>query len=220
MIKAIILDFAGAMIAAKGTDYSELIREVINNSNIKTEEEAVAFYKEELTALEAVSQGENFMTMDEMEDKIITTAIDKYNLKKDRKQMHTLLKNFWMYSPIYPDVKEFFLKCPLPVYILTNHSEDYIHVVVRRNNLHPYGILSAENYKVSKPSPQFFSKAKDITSYENEEVMYVSSDLETNVVEASEAGINAVLLDRKRQYRNAKCQRVRSLVEILVNLNQ
>ena len=110
MIKAIILDFASGMIAAKGQDYSELISEVIKNSNFKTEEEVVAFYKEELTALEAVSQGENFMTMDEMEDKIITSAIDNYNLKKDRKQIHTLLQNFWMYAPIHDDVKEFFAK--------------------------------------------------------------------------------------------------------------
>ncbi len=220
MIKAIILDFAGSIIAAKGADYNELIREVIENSNLKNEEEVIAFYKEELTALEAVSQGEDFMTMDEMEDKIITTAIDKYNLKKDRKQMHTLLQNFWMYAPIHDDVKEFFAKCPIPVYILTNHSEDYIHVVVRRNNLHPYGIYSSEHVRVSKPSPAFYARAKDITSYENDEVMYVSSDFETNVVEANEAGIHAVLLDRKRQYRNTKCQRVRSLVEILVNLNQ
>ena len=39
MIKAIILDFASGMIAAKGQDYSELISEVIKNSNFKTEEE-------------------------------------------------------------------------------------------------------------------------------------------------------------------------------------
>ena len=115
MIKAIILDFASGMIAAKGQDYSELISEVIKNSNFKTEEEVVAFYKEELTALEAVSQGENFMTMDEMEDKIITSAIDNYNLKKDRKQIHTLLQNFWMYAPIHDDVKEFFAKCTLQI---------------------------------------------------------------------------------------------------------
>ena len=220
MIKAIILDFASGMIAAKGQDYSELISEVIKNSNFKTEEEVVAFYKEELTALEAVSQGENFMTMDEMEDKIITSAIDNYNLKKDRKQIHTLLQNFWMYAPIHDDVKEFFAKCTLPVYILTNHSEDYIHVVTRRNNLHPFGILSAENVGVSKPSPAFYAKAFEMTSYKNEEVLYVSCDLETNVMEANDAGIHAVLLDRKRLHRDAKCDRIRSLVELLVNLNQ
>ena len=173
-----------------------------------------------MTALEAVSQGENFMTMDEMEDKIITSAIDNYNLKKDRKQIHTLLQNFWMYAPIHDDVKEFFAKCTLPVYILTNHSEDYIHVVTRRNNLHPFGILSAENVGVSKPSPAFYAKASEMTSYKNEEVLYVSCDLETNVMEANEAGIHAVLLDRKRLHRDAKCDRIRSLVELLVNLNQ
>ena len=220
MIKAIILDFAGAMIAAKGQQYSELINEFLKNSDVKSEEEAVNFYKDELTSLEAISQGENYMTVDEMEDKIITKAIEKYNLKKDRKQMHTLLQNFWMYGPIHDDVREFFAKCTLPVYILTNHSEDYIHVVIRRNGLHPYGILSAENYKVSKPSPAFFAKAGEITSYDNSEVLYVSSDLDTNVKEANDAGLNAVLLDRKRLHRNTKCKRVRSLVEILANLNQ
>lgn len=220
MIKAIILDFASSMIAAKGQEYSELINEVIKNSEIKSEEEAVTFYKEELTALEAISQGDAFMTMDEMEDRIISTAIDKYNLKKDRKNMHTLLQNFWMYAPLHEDVKEFFLKCPLPVYILTNHSEDYIHVCTRRHNLHPYGILSAETWKVSKPSPEFFAKAEDITSYKNEEVIYVSSDLDTNIKQANDAGLHAILLDRKRQYRNIKCERIRSLVEILANLNE
>lgn len=218
MIKAIILDFAGSIIAAKGQDYTDLIKEFLKNSDIKDEEEAMAFYKEELTALEAISQGDNYMTMDEMEDKIITKAIDTHNLKKDRKQMHTLLQNFWMYAPVNDDVKEFFAKCSLPIYILTNHSEDYIHVCTRRNNLHPHGIISAETYRVSKPSPEFFAKAGEITDCDNSELLYVSSDMDTNVKEATDAGLNAVLLDRKRQYRNTKFPRIRSLIEILVDL--
>lgn len=218
MAKAIILDFAGSIIAAKGQDYSDLIKEFLKNSDIKDEEEAVAFYKEELTSLEAISQGEAFMTMDEMEDKIITKAIEEHNLKKDRKQMHTLLQNFWMYSPVNDDVKEFFEKCPLPIYILTNHSEDYIHVCIRRNNLHPHGIISAETYKISKPSPEFFAKAGEITDCENSELLYVSSDMDTNVKQATDAGLDAILLDRKRQYRNVKFPRIRSLIEILIEL--
>ena len=80
--------------------------------------------------------------------------------------------------------------------------------------------MSAENVGVSKPSPAFYAKASEMTSYKNEEVLYVSCDLETNVMEANDAGIHAVLLDRKRSHRDAKCDRIRSLVELLVNLNQ
>lgn len=220
MIKAIILDFAGAIIAPKGQEYTDLVKTFIENSEIKNEEDAMTFYKSELTALEAVSQGDDFMTMDEMEDKIITTAIEKYNLKKDRRAMHTLLQNFWMYAPIHDDVKEFFRLCELPIYILTNHSEDYIHVCTRRNNLHPHGILSAQSVRISKPSPEFFAKAGEMTSFDNHEILYVSNDMSTNVAQANDAGLRAILLDRKREYRNTKFERVRSLTEILANLNQ
>lgn len=220
MIKAIILDFAGALIATKGQEYTDLVQTFIENSEMKNEEDAIKFYKSELTALEAKSHDEDFMTMDEMEDKIITSAIGKYNLKKDRRAMHTLLQNFWMYAPIHDDVKEFFNLCELPIFILTNHSEDYIHVCTRRNGLHPHGILSAESVRISKPSPQFFLKAGEMTSFNNDEIMYVSNDLDTNVTYASNAGLKAILLDRKREYRNAKFERVRSLTEILANLNQ
>lgn len=81
-----------------------------------------------------------------------------------RKIILILIKQkIWSKSPIFDDVADFFARCPLPIYIVTNNGMEYVQVAMKDNHLNPAGIICGDMVKVYKPHKEIFGKALKIS---------------------------------------------------------
>lgn len=215
MIKAIFLDYTGTITKETGPDMEEMLMRCYKNSDAKTPEAMLGFWWKKLKELEERSCGEDFLTEDEIVDKILEAAVKELNLKENLAELHRLCQRFWMYAPIFEDAEEFFKKCPLPIYVLTNDGVSYIEEAMRHKNLKPAGIVSGEMVRAYKPHREMFEKALEMSGCKPEEVVHIGDSLISDVKGAKEAGIRPILLDRKGRGKEDGVTVVRSLREAL-----
>ena len=78
---------------------------------------------------------DNFLTEDEIVDKIIEKCAKEYHLQGDYDYLHVTWQKSWIYAPLLDDVRPFFEQCPYPIYVITNDGEKYIRKSMEENGL-------------------------------------------------------------------------------------
>lgn len=219
MIKALFLDYTGTVIQQRGDDYTELISRIQRNSDLDSPEKVLDWWRESVTTLKQECTPENFLTRYEIAEKVFEKGEKDIRLRDERTQLVTLLQNYMMYAPVFDDVRELFDHSTLPVYIVTDNSEDCVRVCTRRHNLHPYGIVSSESVKSYMPRPDVYRYAAKTAGYDPSEILFVSVD-PVALKGAQDAGLMTALIDRKSEHRDVDIRRYRSLVEILAHLDK
>ena len=196
-MKAVFIDYSGTITQESGPDIEQVIFRCCKNSDIKDPLQLTAYWWQRLKEFETASYLETFITEDEIVDKLLEELAKEYHLRENLSELHKLFQNFWMYAPIFEDVKEFFEKCPLPIYIVTNNGIQYIQVCMDRSGLKPAGIICGDMAKAYKPHRELFDKALEISGCRPQEVIHIGDSLSSDVAGAKNAGILPVLLDRK-----------------------
>ena len=215
-MKAVFIDYSGTITQESGPDIEQVIFRCCKNSDIKDPLQLTAYWWQRLKEFETASYLETFITEDEIVDKLLEELAKEYHLRENLSELHKLFQNFWMYAPIFEDVKEFFEKCPLPIYIVTNNGIPYIQICMNRNGLKPAGIICGDMAKAYKPHRELFDKALEISGCHPREVIHIGDSLSSDVAGAKSAGILPVLLDRKGKVASDDGTIViRSLTELL-----
>lgn len=215
MIKAIFLDYTGTITQEGGPDVAQMLKRCAANSNCKDMQTLLQGWWTLLREFEEQSYGENFVTEDEIVDKILARWKDEIQLDDDFEELHTLCQRFWMYAPIFDDVKDFFERCPVPIYLLTNNGAQYVEVAMRENDLHPTAIICGDMVRAYKPHRELFDKALEISGLSADSVIHVGDSVTSDVKGALSAGIRPVLLNRSEKPVPAGITSVTSLSQIL-----
>ena len=106
MIKSIFIDYTGTIIQEKGEDLEKLVLRIWKNSNFKSPEETVTCWWNRIKMLEEKSFGDTFLTEDEIVDHLLEMFEEEVGLVDDFSELHELFQRFWMYAPIFEDVKD------------------------------------------------------------------------------------------------------------------
>ncbi len=128
--------------------------------------------------------------------------------------MHDLWRKIWVYAPLFEDVKPFFERTKLPIYVLSNDDLCYLEESMRIKDLHPAGILSAEMVRACKPDPAIFQKAIEIAGEKPEDILHIGDSLFSDVEPAKRMGITPVLISRKEAVTLDGVRVIRKLDEI------
>ena len=216
MTKAVFIDYTGTIIQEKGKDMEELVARIWKNSKIEYPQKAVEFWWKNLKELEERSYKENFRTEDEIVDCLLEMLRREANLEDDFQELHRLCQRFWMYAPIFEDVKGFFDKCELPIYVITNNGVRYVQECLEHNGLRADGIVSGEMVQAYKPHKEVFEKALAISGYSAGEVLHIGDSVVSDVKGALGAGITPVLIDRKGKSECTQCRVIHRLTEMFL----
>lgn len=216
MTKAVFIDYTGTIIQEKGKDMEELVARIWKNSKIEYPQKAVEFWWKNLKELEERSYKENFRTEDEIVDCLLEMMRREANLEDDFQELHRLCQRFWMYAPIFEDVKGFFDKCELPIYVITNNGVRYVQECLEHNGLRADGIVSGEMVQAYKPHKEVFEKALAISGYSAGEVLHIGDSVVSDVKGALAAGITPVLIDRKGKSECTQCRVIHRLTEMFL----
>lgn len=197
MIKAVFLDYTGTIIEEGGPDGMEMLKRCWKNSDIESMEAMLAYWWKLIKAYEAVSYKESYITEDEIVDRALAECAEKIHLKENFAELHRLCQRFWMYAPAFPDTKEFFDKCSVPIFVISNNGLSYVEEGMRDKDLHPAGIICGDMVRAYKPHEEIFLKALEVSGLNAEEVIHIGDSVTSDVAGAVRAGITPVLLDRQ-----------------------
>jgi putative hydrolase of the HAD superfamily len=78
-------------------------------------------------------------------------------------------------------------------------------------------IIASGDIGYEKPNPEIFRKASKILNIPASQILHVGDKYEEDYIGAYNAGLKALLLDRKGLYKSKQCQKITMLTE-LVNL--
>lgn len=218
MIKAVFIDYTGTIIQEGGPDVTELVKRCYANSDIESPEAMLSYWWGLVKAYEEKSYGDNFLTEDEIVDKILASCVQELHLKENLEELHRLCQRFWTYAPAFEDTGEFFKKCPVPIYIITNNGARYVEESMREKGLKPAGIICGDMARAYKPHRELFEKALELTGCRADQVVHIGDSEASDVKGALAAGIRPILLDRKGKVGKKSFPVVHSLAEVLTIL--
>ena len=214
MIKAIFIDYTGTMVKEDEPYTRELLGYFLTHSDLKSPEEALAVVWGQVKEIEAKSFGDAFITNDEKVDRILQYCEEKHNLHGDKNYMHETWRKVWVHAPLFEDVKPFFERSTLPIYVISNDDLCYIEESMRLKDLHPTGIVSADMVKACKPSRVIFEKALEMAGVKAEEAMHIGDSITSDVEPAKLLGITPVYISRNREVELESVRVIRSLDEV------
>ncbi len=215
MVKAIFINYKDIVVQDKGVDHGELVKRIISNSHIKDEKELFQWVFEKETQIKEDSYKETYLSAEVIFLKVLEKTIITYGLKENYDELRTLWMNHWMYGAFYYDVINFLQQCELPVYIVSDVSDQFVRVNLKRNNLHVHGILSSDSIKAYRPRKEVYQKAIELCECKPEEILWVTGFYELDGKYAKEEGLVPVIVDRFGRNEEADCKVVSRLMDIM-----
>ena len=215
MIKAYFLDYTGTMVKEDEPYTRQLLEYFVTHSNINDPKEILRIVWDMVKTLEAQSHGDAFIRNDEKVDRILDYCVKEYGLNGDLDYMHQIWRNVWVHAPLFEDVKEFFERSKLPIYVLSNDDLSYLEESMKIKGLEPAGIISAEMARACKPNKAIFEKAMEIAKVKPDEVIHIGDSITSDIEPAKLLGITPVYISRKQDVKIESVRVIRSLRELL-----
>ena len=215
MVKAVFIDYTGTIITQGGRDAEAFVYRVCKNSDMKDSHAFLQYWWGMVKEYEESFGGSTYMTEDEIVDRMLARCVEEIHLQENLVELHTLCQRFWMYAPLYDDVKAFFERCPYPIYIISNNGKEYIAEAMRINGISAAGIVTADMVRAYKPHPALFRKALEISGCSADEVVHIGDSITSDVNGAKAVEIQPILLNRDGKYETIDFPVAKSLLDAL-----
>lgn len=213
-LKAIFMDYTGTTVQERGPEIEEVVMRICGHSSVKNPKEALKLWWSRLKQYEENSYGASYLSEDEIVDRLLEDFQREIQLSDDLAQLHGLIQKFWVNAPLFPDVKGFYEKCPVPIYVISNNGIQYVEKSLTSKGVFPAGIICADMVRAYKPHKEIFEKALEISQNKAEDVIHIGDSYSSDVQGALAAGIKPILLQRKNAVEYAGIHCVGSLEEI------
>jgi len=215
MPRAVFLDYTGTITQEGGADLEEMAGRLVRGSTAGDVKTLMDWWLANLERQEEASWKESFISEEDIIMVLLHQMEKEFRLKENLAEIQQLNKNYWMYAPIFSDVRPFLAQCPLPVYIITNNSEQYVRVCLKRNELHVNGIICGDSVRAYKPRREIFLQALRVSGTAPQDALMVGDTVASDVLGAQAAGMDAILLDRRRRNEDERIRKVSSLMDLL-----
>ena len=214
MTKAYFIDYTGTMVQEDEPYTRELLSYFVTHSDIRDPKEILKIVWGKVKEIEAENYGDSFVKIDERTDRILKYCVENCGLKGDLSYMHDVWRKIWIHAPLFDDVKPFFERSELPIYVLSNDDLCYLEESMKIKDLHPTGIISSEMAGACKPSKLIFEKALEVSGVKPEEAVHIGDSVTSDVEPAKSLGITPVYISRKEPVELSGVRVIRSLDEM------
>ena len=215
MLKGIFIDYTGTTVQETGKEIEEVVMRICRSSDLHEPKEAVALWWKWLKEYEEKSYKETYLTEDEIVDRVLEHLKKDINLRENFEELHRLFQQFWIHAPAFPEVRDFFERCPLPIYIISNNGIQYLEKAMEDKGLTPAGLVCADMVKAYKPHRDLFEKALEVSGFSADEVLHVGDSYSSDIIGAKSAGITPILVQRTGGKTYPDVTIVRNLMEVL-----
>jgi len=220
MIKAIFIDFYGTVVFEDGEVIERVVREIIrtqkdNTGSTEDKSSIDGYWWKEFQTAFTNAHGENFETQRKLEYQSLAKTIEHFGSDADADALSNEMFAYWRKPPIFPESKEFFEKCPVPIYVVSNIDRADIMAAIEYHGLKPAGVFTSEDARSYKPRKELFELALKSTGLKADEVIHIGDSLSSDVKGAAGGGIKAVWVNRSGRPVPDKVVAVENLLEVL-----
>ncbi len=199
MLKAIFLDFYGTVVHEDGEVIRKISKRIMETGKTEKLGDIGAYWWNSFQKLFLNSYGDTFETQRKLEKKSLLDTIEYFGSTEDVDELSEFMFSHWIKPPIFDDSKEFFKKCSLPIYIVSNIDSADIEKAVKYHKLTPTKIFTSEDAKSYKPRKELFELALKETGLSPNEVIHIGDSLSSDIKGANNLGINAIWINRNNR---------------------
>ena len=196
MIKALFVDFYGTVVHEDGAVIKVITQMIKDTGDGSDTSEIGSFWWNDFQTMFFNSFGEGFETQRNLERKSLEHTIDRFHSSADVIKLSDMMFEHWMKPPIFEESKEFFIKCPIPVFIVSNIDTSDIMCAIEYHDLKPAGVFTSEDARAYKPRRELFELALSKTGLKPDEVIHIGDSINSDVNGASSVGIKTLWLNR------------------------
>lgn len=196
MLKAVFLDFYGTVVHEDGDVINKITRIIMSTGQAGDRSQIGAFWWKEFQSLYINSYGDTFETQRELEYRSLKRTLQEFGSDADAGELSNMMFEHWVKPPIFEEAREFFEKCPVPVYIVSNIDKKDIQCALEYHRLKPEGVFTSEDARSYKPREELFRLALHTTGLDAGEVVHIGDSLTSDVKGAGALGIHALWLNR------------------------
>ena len=151
MIEAIFIDFYGTVVFEDGENVAKISQIIYETGKAESVGEIGNYWWKRFKTLFENAYGERFKTQRELETQSLRETIEFFSSTADADVLSNEMFEYWVAPPIFEESKEFFAKCPLPIYVVSNIDRDDILKALAYHGLKPAGVFTSEDAKSYKP---------------------------------------------------------------------
>ncbi|MGQ9782146.1 MAG: HAD family hydrolase [Nitrososphaeria archaeon] len=222
MIKAVLFDLGGTLIHGNDSPdlyraYNRLLRAHGIERTLSDIENAFSGVYKKRVVEKILYGGGSFWA------KFNLLLLKKLGVEQGASDLAKCLdREWWDYVDIalYPDVlpllKELRLR-KLKLGVVTNGTESDIDTILKKVGLESFFELKVgiDTFKKVKPDREVFSGCSARLCLLPSEILFVGDSVENDYVGASDAGMNALLLDREDKVKSERLKKIRDLREVI-----
>lgn len=196
MIEGIFIDFYGTVVFEDGEIVSKISRIIYETGNGKSILEIGNYWWNSFKTLFENSYGENFRAQRDLEIQSLQDTIEHFSSTADVEKLSNEMFEYWRTPPVFEESKEFFAKCPVPIYIVSNIDRDDILKAIKFHNLKPAEVFTSQDARSYKPRRELFEAALAGTGLKPEQVVHIGDSICSDVKGAGALGIKTIWVNR------------------------
>ena len=214
MIKAIFIDFYGTVVYEDGEVIEKVEQEIFDTGNAVTKSEIGSYWWKEFQTAFHNAYGDRFETQRKLEFDSLEKTIHHFSSTADAEALSNLMFEYWVKPPVFEESKQFFDRCPVPVYVVSNIDRADVLQAIEYHGLKPAGVFTSEDAKSYKPRRELFEYALKCTGLSAEEVVHIGDSLSSDISGAASVGINAIWVNRNNREVPEDVISVNNLLEV------
>jgi 2-haloacid dehalogenase/putative hydrolase of the HAD superfamily len=196
MIKAFFVDFYGTIVHEDGEVIKKITKIICDTGKVDNAKEVDSFWWLDFQNMFLNSYGDSFETQRALERKSLEHTLERFSSDADAAELSDMMFAHWIKPPVFEDSKEFFEKCPVPIYIVSNIDTDDILKAIDFHGLNPAGVYTSEDARSYKPRKELFELALKETGLRTDEVIHIGDSISSDVKGAGVLGIKTLWLNR------------------------
>lgn len=196
MLKAVFVDFYGTVVYEDGEVIKKVEQEIFATGKAENTSEIGSYWWKEFQTAFHNAFGDRFETQRKLEYDSLEKTIQHFSSAADAEALSNLMFAYWVKPPIFEESKQFFDRCPVPVYIVSNIDRADVLQAIEYHGLKPAGVFTSEDAKSYKPRKELFEYALKYTGLSADEVVHIGDSLSSDIKGASTVGINAIWVNR------------------------
>lgn len=196
MIKAVLIDFYGTVVHEDGEIIKKITEKIIETGSVDDGNQIGGFWWNEFQTMFMNAYGAAFETQRELEYRSLAKTINEFQSDADPKALSEMMFTHWTKPPIFEESKEFFERCPAPIFIVSNIDRADLLSALEYHGLKPAGVFTSEDAKSYKPRKELFELALRSTGLKASEVVHIGDSFTSDVKGAGALGIRTIWVNR------------------------
>lgn len=199
MTQAVFLDFYGTIVHEDGEIVQRISQEIVDTGRAASPAEVSAYWWGTFQRACLCACGDNFATQRELETRSLADTIRHFDSSANVEKWSRTMFAHWQRPPLFPEAREFFARCPVPIYIVSNIDRKDIQEAIRFHALGPRSVFTSEDARAYKPNRVLFQHALAAVGLAPGDVLHIGDSLTSDVRGAADCGIPALWLNRSRR---------------------